>query len=64
MLIALGSLFLLFAVDIKYIFAFFGIFVLSFLVRLIMVFVQTKKYYAELEKIKQEQVRVKYVIIN
>ncbi|MFZ7275351.1 hypothetical protein [Avibacterium avium] len=63
-LIALSSLFLLFTVDTKYILAFFGIFVFSFVVRLIVVFAQTKKHYAELEKIKQEQARVKYVIIK
>ncbi|MFZ7109269.1 hypothetical protein ACLSZC_09725 [Avibacterium avium] len=63
-LIALSSLFLLFTVDAKYILAFFGIFVFSFVVRLIVVFAQTKKHYAELEKIKQEKARVKYVIIK
>ncbi|MCW9715986.1 hypothetical protein [Avibacterium sp. 21-594] len=63
-LIALSSLFLLFTIDMKYILAFFGIFVFSFVIRLIMVFAQTKKHYAELEKIKQEQARVKYVIIK
>ncbi|MFZ7260130.1 hypothetical protein [Avibacterium avium] len=63
-LIALSSLFLLFTVDTKYILAFFGIFVFSFVVRLIVVFAQTKEHYAQLEKIKQEKARVKYVIIK
>lgn len=63
-LIALGALFLLFAVDFTYIFAFFGIFVAYFLALLIMVIIKTNKHYDVLEKEAREKQRVKYVIIK
>lgn len=64
MLIALGSLLLLFAVDFAYILAFFSVFVIVFGVRLVMMIIQTNKHYDELEKAEKEKARVKYVIIN
>ena len=64
MLIALGALFLLFAVDFTYILAFFGIFVAYFLSLLIMVIIKTNKHYDVLEKEAREEQRVKYVIIK
>lgn len=64
MLIALGSLFLLFAVDFAYVLTFFSVFMLIFVVRLVILVIQTSKHYDELEKVEQEKNRVKYVIIN
>lgn len=63
-LIALGTLFLLFAVDFTYILAFLGIFAVFFVIRLVMVIKQTNKHYDELAKIAREKERVKYVIIK
>ena len=63
-LIALGALFLLFAVDFTYILAFFGIFVAYFLALLIMVIIKTNKHYDVLEKEAREKQRVKYVMIK
>lgn len=63
-LIALGTLFLLFAVDSTYILAFFGVFTVFFVIRLVMVINQTNKHYDELAKITREKERVKYVIIK
>ena len=62
-LIALGALFLLFAVDFTYILAFFGIFVAYFLALLIMVIIKTNKHYDVLEKEAREKPE-KYVIIK
>lgn len=64
MLIALGSLFLLFAVDFAYIVTFFSVFAVVFAIRLVIMVIQTNKHYDELEKTEQEKARVKYVIIN
>lgn len=63
-LIASGTLFLLFAVDFTYILAFFGVFAVFFVIRLVMVIKQTNKHYDELAKIAREKERVKYVIIK
>ncbi len=63
-LIALGTLFLLFAVDFTYILTFFGVFAVFFVIRLVMVIKQTNKHYDELAKIAREKERVKYVIIK
>ena len=64
LLIALGTLFLLFAVDFTYILAFFGLFAAYFLSLLIMVIIKTNKHYDVLEKEAREKQRVKYVIIK
>ncbi|WP_207761601.1 hypothetical protein [Caviibacterium pharyngocola] len=64
MLIALGTLFLLFAVDFVYIIVFFSTFLLIFVVCLVRIVIQSNKHYDELEKAEQEKARVKYVIIN
>lgn len=64
MLIALGAVFLLFAVDFTYILAFFGVFTAYFLALLIMVIIKTNKHYDVLEKEAREKQRVKYVIIK
>lgn len=63
-LIASGALFLLFAVDFTYILAFWGVFAVFFVIRLVMVINQTNKHYDELAKITREKERVKYVIIK
>lgn len=63
-LIALGSLFLLFAVDFAYIIAFFSVFAVMFTVRLVIMLIRTNKHYDVLEKAEQERKRVKYVVIN
>lgn len=64
MLIALGALFLSFAVDFVYIFAFFSVFAIVFFVRLVMVIIQTHKHYDDLAKAEKEKAHVKYVIIQ
>ncbi|EDK06917.1 TPA: hypothetical protein ACUMWI_001841 [Haemophilus influenzae] len=64
MLIALGSLLLLFSVDFAYILAFFSVFLVVFGIRLAVMIIQTNKYYDELKKAEKEKARVKYVIIN
>ena len=64
MLIVLGTLFLLFAVDFTYILAFFGIFAVFFIVRLIMVIIQINTHYDKLAQIEREKERVKYIIIK
>ncbi|MDE8035734.1 hypothetical protein OQ257_11265 [Actinobacillus equuli subsp. equuli] len=64
MLIALGALFLFFAIDFVYIFAFFSVFAIVFFVRLVTVIIQTHKHYDDLAKAEEEKARVKYVIIQ
>ena len=64
LLIALGILFLLFAVDFTYILAFFGVFAVFFVIRLVVVINQTNKHYDDLAQIAREKERVKYVIIK
>ncbi|MDY4478519.1 hypothetical protein ACEF11_01010 [[Pasteurella] aerogenes] len=64
LLIALGTLFILFAVDFTYILAFFCVFAIFFVIRLVIVINQTNKHYDELAKIAREKERVKYVIIK
>lgn len=63
-LIALGSLLLLFVVDFSYIIAVFSVFAVMFTVRLVIMVIQVNKHYAALEKAEQERNRVKYVIIK
>lgn len=63
-LIALGALFLLFAIDFTYILAYFSVFALCFIVRLVMIIKQTNRHYDELNRIAREKERVKYVIIK
>ncbi|GAB1656631.1 TPA: hypothetical protein ACU207_002160 [Mannheimia haemolytica] len=64
MLIALGSIFLLFAVDFAYILTFFGMFAIVFVVRLVQAIIQTNRHYDDLEKAEKEKARVNYVIIK
>ncbi|MFD0965902.1 hypothetical protein ACFQ02_03410 [Seminibacterium arietis] len=64
MLIALGGLLLLFAIDFTYILAVFGVFITFFAIRFAIIIVQTNKHYDELAKIAREKERVKYVIIK
>lgn len=64
MLIVLGGLLLLFAIDFTYILAVFGVFITFFAIRFAIIIVQTNKHYDELAKIAREKERVKYVIIK
>ena len=63
-ILLLGTLFLLFAVDFTYILAFFGVFAVFFVIRLVIVINQTNKHYNDLAQIAREKERVKYVIIK
>lgn len=64
MLIALGTLLLLFAIDFTYILAILGVFITFFVIRFAIILIQTNKHYDELAKIAREKERVKYVIIK
>lgn len=64
MLIALGTLLLLFAIDFTYILAVLGVFITFFVIRFAIILIQTNKHYDELAKIAREKERVKYVIIK
>lgn len=64
MFVLLFVFFSLFIVDLNYVISFLGIAVLFFIVRLVVVIVQTNNRCNRKRKIEQEKERVKYVIIK
>ncbi|AIT68332.1 hypothetical protein BOO19_05055 [Haemophilus influenzae] len=64
MLIALGTLFLLFAVDFIYILAFIGVYVAIFATCLVVAIIKENNRIKKLRIVEQDKNRVKYVIIN
>lgn len=64
MFVPLFVFFSLFIVDLNYVISFLGIAVLFFIVRLVVVIVQTNNRCNRKRKIEQEKERVKYVIIK
>ncbi|OEY74984.1 hypothetical protein BFQ30_01845 [Haemophilus quentini] len=64
MLIALGTLFLLFAVDFIYILAFLGVYVAIFATCLVVAIIKENNRINKLRIAEQDKNRVKYVIIN
>lgn len=64
MFVLLFVFFSLFIVDLNYVISFLGIAVLFFIIRLVVVIVQTNNRCNRKRKIEQEKERVKYVIIK
>lgn len=64
LLIALGTLFLLFAVDFIYILAFIGVYVAIFATCLVVAIIKENNRIKKLRIVEQDKNRVKYVIIN
>lgn len=64
LLIALGILFLLFAVDFIYILAFLGVYVAIFATCLVVAIIKENNRINKLRIAEQDKNRVKYVIIN
>lgn len=64
MFVLLFVFFSLFIVDLNYVISFLGVAVLFFIVRLVVVIVQTNNRCNRKRKIEQEKERVKYVIIK
>ena len=64
LLIALGTLFLLFAVDFTYILAFLGVYVAIFATCLVVAIIKENNRINKLRIAEQDKNRVKYVIVN
>lgn len=64
LLIVLGTLFLLFAVDFIYILAFIGVYVAIFATCLVVAIIKENNRIKKLRIVEQDKNRVKYVIIN
>lgn len=64
LLIALGILFLLFAVDFIYILAFIGVYIAIFATCLVVAIIKENNRINKLRIAEQDKNRVKYVIIN
>ncbi|MCK9139948.1 hypothetical protein MZB18_07325 [Haemophilus influenzae] len=64
LLIALGALFLLFAVDFIYILAFIGVYVAIFATCLVVAIIKENNRIKKLRIVEQDKNRVKYVIIK
>ncbi len=64
LLIALGILFLLFAVDFIYIFAFIGVYVAIFATCLVVAIIKENNRINKRRIVEQDKNRVKYVIIK
>lgn len=64
LLIALGTLFILFAVDFTYVLAFVGVYVAIFATCLVVAIIKENNRINKLRIAEQDKNRVKYVIIN